>query len=286
MPELDNYSLGPEHGPGAPLHREETWRLWAIGGVLVAFIAAIVAFFVIRPSSESTTAVSTRPPAAAASTPAASNKPLGAAAEPRELPPLDLTDPVVRDLLRGLSSRPELAAWLASDGLVRNLVVSVDTVANGATPSSHVRRLAPSRPFAVVPRGAGFVIDPHSYQRYDGVADTVASLDAAGLARAYTTLRPRLDEAYRDLGYPDGTFDAAVERALGRLLRTPVPSEEMIVQPSPVLYKFADERFERLTSAQKQLVRMGPRNVRLIQGKLREVAVALGIPDARLPTAR
>ena len=40
---------------------------------------------------------------------------------------------------------------------------------------------------------------------------------------------------------------------------------------------------ESLTNAQKQLLRMGPRNVKLIQAKLREVAVALGIPASRLP---
>lgn len=283
MPELDNYSLGPERGQAAPLRREETWRLWAIAGVLIAFIAAIIAFFTLRPSKESTTSATNPTPANAASTPAAPTRPLGAAAEPRELPPLALTDPVVREMLRGLSSRPELATWLATDGLIRNLVTSVDTVANGATPSSNLRRLAPSRPFAATPRGAGFVIDPQSYHRYDGIADTVASLDASSLARAYTTLRPRLDEAYRELGYPDGSFDAAVERAVGRLLSTPMPRDEMPVHPSPVLYKFDDERFERLAPAQKQLVRMGPRNMGLVQDKLREVAMALGIPDARLP---
>jgi hypothetical protein len=285
MPQLDDFSLGPERNASAPsLRREETWRLWAIAGVLIAFIAAAVAFFVLRPSSESTT--STTKPAAsnAASEAAAPTRPLGADVEPRELPPLDLTDPVVRELLRGLSARPELAAWLATDGLVRNLVATVDSVANGNSPSSHLRRLAPSRPFAAEAQGEAFVIDPRSYERYDGIADTVASLDAAGLAQAYTTFRPRLDEAYRELGYPDGSFDAAVERALGRLLSTPIPTEDIAVSPAPVLYKFADERLERLAPAQKQLVRMGPRNARLVQDKLREVGLALGVPVDRLPT--
>jgi hypothetical protein len=196
--------------------------------------------------------------------------------EPRELPPLDLTDPLVRELLGGLSSRPELAAWLATDGLIRSFVASVDAVANGGSPSPHLRPLAPVQPFAARAEGNVFLIEPRSYQRYDGIADTVAGLDAGGLARAYSTLRPRLQEAYRELGYPDANFDSAVERAIAQLLDTPMPNQSMAVQPAPVLYQFADPRIERLAPAQKQLLRMGPRNVGLIQGKLRDVSRALG----------
>jgi hypothetical protein len=44
-----------------------------------------------------------------------------------------------------------------------------------------------------------------------------------------------------------------------------------------VSYKYDDPKLEALTLAQKQLLRMGPRNVRLIQAKLREMAPYLGI---------
>jgi hypothetical protein len=208
---------------------------------------------------------------------------LGPAVEPRDLPPLDLLDPLVRELLSALSSRPELSAWLATDGLIRNVVVSVDNVARGTSPSPHLRRLAPSSPFVAEPRGEDFVIDARSYRRYDGIADTVAALDANGLARTYSTLRPRLQEAYEELGYPDGNIDTAVERAITRLLGTPTLGQEVDVRPAPVLYKFTNERIESMSPAQKQLLRMGPRNARLVQDKLRELASALGIPAERVP---
>jgi hypothetical protein len=48
-------------------------------------------------------------------------------------------------------------------------------------------------------------------------------------------------------------------------------------------YAFADPRDEGLTPAQKQLLRMGPGNARIVQAKLREIALALGIPPQRLP---
>lgn len=49
---------------------------------------------------------------------------------------------------------------------------------------------------------------------------------------------------------------------------------------------FADPDLEALPAAQKQLLRMGPRNVRIIQSSLREIALALGIPAERLPAPR
>jgi hypothetical protein len=279
MDPLDDFPIAPERDTLAPPRPDEgNWRVWGVAAVGLIIVAALAAFFVMRPSSG---------PGAAGTDPAIPAKPrdasqargpLGPAVEPRELPPLDLTDSIVRELLSALSSRPELAAWLATDGLIRNFVASVDAVANGATPSAHLRRVAPSRPFAVVSRGERFSIDPRSYERYDGIAATVATLDADGLARAYATLRPRLQEAYRELGYPDGNFDAAVERALGILLNTPLLEGTVEVQRAPVLYQFADARLERLNAAQKQLLRMGPRNQRVIQDKLRAVGRALGIP--------
>lgn len=283
MEPLDEYPIAPEQGAPSspPPRRDSAWRVWIVTA-LCLLIAAAAAIYLAR--STDTTAPDAQP-AAPVTQPEApvARGPLGPAVESRELPPLDLTDPLVRELLRGLSSRPELAAWLATDGLIRNIVASVDAIANGTTPSTHLRRLAPAGPFIAEPRGEDFVIDVRSYRRYDGIADTVAAIDADGLARAYATLRPRLQEAYRELGYPDGNFDVAVERAIVRLLNTPVVEREVDVRPAPVLYQFADTRLERLSPAQKQLLRMGPRNGRLIQEKLREVAGALGIPAERLP---
>jgi len=42
-----------------------------------------------------------------------------------------------------------------------------------------------------------------------------------------------------------------------------------------VAYGFADARLQRLEPAQKQLLRMGPENVKRVQAKLRELVAAL-----------
>ena len=77
-----------------------------------------------------------------------------------------------------------------------------------------------------------------------------------------------------------------LEKAIVSLLSTPMPSEDLAVHPrGAVVYSYADEGLESLTGAQKHLIRMGPRNARLVKDKLREIAVALGIPAERLPDA-
>jgi hypothetical protein len=283
MQPLDDYPIGSERDTiTSPPPGERRGRIWAVAAVCLLIAAAGAAFYLTRRPAEPV-AQAERASTPAEQQPAAPRRTqLGPEVEPRDLPPLDLSDPIVRELLGGLSSRPELAAWLATDGLIRNLVASVDNVARGASPSPHLRRLAPDRPFAAQARGGDFVIDARSYRRYDGIADTVAALDADGLARTYSILRPRLQDAYRELGYPDGNFDLPVERAIARLLDTPLLEQDVDVRPSPVLYKFTNERIENLTPAQKQLLRMGPRNARMVQDKLRELAAALGIPPERL----
>lgn len=245
--------------------------------------AAVAAFLYLRDRPES--AADAQDPAEVAATDSAVPPlpPLGAEVEPIELPPLDASDELVRSLVRMLSSHPLVAAWLATDGLIRNFTVVVENIAAGRTPSGRLRALKPAGPFAVVEaRGGGVVIDPRSYERYNGLAAAVASIDAAGAARLYSTLKPRIEEAYRELGAAN-SFDSALERALVRLLETPAVAGEIALVPDRGVYNYNDPRIEGLTQAQKQLVRMGAQNVRTIQRKLRELAIALGIPKERLP---
>ncbi len=208
---------------------------------------------------------------------------LGPAVEPIDLPPLVLTDPLVRELLGKLSSSPTLAVWLATDGLIRAFVVSVENVADGSSPARHVRALAPRSPFRALDEGGITTVDPRSYARYDGMANAAAAMDAAGLARVYSTLKPRLVEAYKELGHPEGDLDVVVERAIVHLLQTPVVEEPVALRPRVLSFRYDREDLEALSPAQKQLLRMGPRNVRIIQDQLRAVARELGIPLTRLP---
>jgi hypothetical protein len=193
------------------------------------------------------------------------------------LPPLDQTDPLVRQLLSALTSHPTVTAWLTTDHLIRNFALVTQTIAEGRTPAKQLKAIKPTGAFKTAGEETSEYIDPASYQRYDRYADAIASVDARGAARLYATLKPRITEAYRELGDPDGEFDRVLTRALVELLQTPVVDGRVALTRKSVDYEFADPALESLSGAQRQFLRMGPRNVRLVQQKLREIAPYLGI---------
>lgn len=193
------------------------------------------------------------------------------------LPPLDETDPLVRQLVGQISSHPRVAAWLATNGLLRNFAAVVANISEGETPVVNLAKQRPREPFLVKPGASGTIIDPASYKRYDSYADAVAGLDARGTARLYATLKPRIAEAYKDLGYSDGDIDGALTRAIMVLVRAPEVNRDIAVTRTSVMWQFADPALESLPQAERQIIRMGPRNQKLIQDKLRELAPHLGI---------
>lgn len=281
MEPLDDFRLdsGPEPPPLLE-PEQDSWPTMVIIAILLVLVAVAIAVVVMRrPATDTSRSISTAPNQVQARP----REPLGPAVEPAVVPSLDLSDPFVRQALQRLSSRPELAAWLATDGLIRSFVVSVENVATGQSPVRHLRVLAPAAPFAAERRGADFVIDPRSFARYDGLADTLASMDPGALARLYSTLKPRLVEAYKDLGHPEGDIDGAIERAFVLLLQVPVAEGMTPLRQGVLSYKFNQAELEDLEPAQKHLLRMGPRNVRLVQDQLRAIARELGIPFDRLP---
>lgn len=244
--------------------------------VLLVLVALGVWYWAPRTARSPAEAVG-RLPTEEVVTPDSSGADLAAGMADPNLPPLGgELDAYVRPLLSALSSRPELAALLASDDLVRRFVVSVDAVGRGESPARQVRALSPRTPFQVRPEGATLVVDPASYERYSGLIELVDQLDPAALARVYGRLKPRLEEAYGELG-TGTTLDEAITRAIGHLLQTPVPPARPHVKPGRgTNYVFADPAFEGLSAAQKQLLRTGPAGVTRIQARLRAFASALG----------
>jgi hypothetical protein len=270
--------MTPEGTGPAPKPRHAGPWFFAALLLTAAAIAVYVAFGNWTIGRRPTTAVPSAPAAAAGTV-----HPLGGDPMSVTVPPLDESDTLVGDLLRALSMHPRVTAWLATKGLIRNFTAVVSNIAEGMTPAALVPALRPTSRFDVIERGTAVYIDPKSYERYTGLAEAVASMDPAATARLYATLKPRIEEAYGDLGNEEPLFDRALEHAIVLLLRTPVRDGPVAVRPKGLGYAFADERLERLTAAQKQLLRTGPQNARAIQRRLREIAQALGIPPERLP---
>lgn len=192
------------------------------------------------------------------------------------VPPLDESDEPLRALLEGLSAHPRLADALATDGIARAFVTAVVAIANGESPAGTLRYLEPDERFAIAEREGMVVIDPASFERYTWITGVFSSLDAAGAAELYNQLEPLFNEAYREIGFPDGNFRDALDAAMNRIASTPVPEGYVEIRRGNVLWEFRDPALESLSPAQKHLLRMGPANARLVQSKIREVQAALG----------
>ena len=281
MSDLQDLDLRSDHpasfDPDLPPRRASS--VWVAVTLLVAAAgaAAYFAFVWRQPVAPARSAAAS--PAGTALSP---SPPLGGKGEPMTLPPLDASDRLVRTLVQALTESPAVMAWLPTNGLIRNFTVVVSNIAEGATPAKQLTVLRPAAPLRIVTRDGSTFVDPRSYDRYTRIADAAASIDAAGAAKLYAMLKPRIEEAQRELGTPD-PFDRTLERAIVALLNTPVLDGSERLKQKGIGYGYADDRLESLTPAQKQLLRMGPRNVRVIKTKLRDIAIALGIPPSHLP---
>ena len=280
--DLDDYKL-ERSGDGPvmlPPPRPTNYLVWAAAIVLPIAIAGGL-WYLLSPrkpiSSPPTVSVPSAPQPA--TVPERPEAPLVKAAD-IDLPPLAQSDPIVRELVTRLSSHPTIAAWLATKGLIANFTLVTLTIAEGRTPKQFLRPVAPRGPFRTTRAGAELFVDPRSYERYGPHADAVAALDPAGTASLYLTLKPRITEAYRELGYPEGDFDRVLERAIGVLLQTPALDEKVSLSLKGVNYAYSDPKLESLSPAQKQLLRLGPRNGQAIRGKLDEIAMLLNLHPA------
>ncbi len=184
---------------------------------------------------------------------------------------LDESDSLIRELVSGLSDRPELARWLLTDDLIRKYVAAVDNIANGDSPRSHLPFLQVPDKFSVLERDGELYMDPAGYERYDTVSAVFSSLPARESVDLFRRLTPVFQEAYSSLGYPGGNFHATLLQAIDELLAVPVMNEDVILEEKLQSYGMADPRLEGMSQAQKHLFRMGPRNVGRIKAKLREL---------------
>ena len=240
---------------------------WVAGIAVAAAIAVIVAVYLW---------VHRGPPEAPPSEPVAQAP---ASAPDVRLPSAEETDARIRREAGNLSPRPELAEWLKQSGLLERWVAVTDNLAEGVSPRKQLAFLAPAQPFKVQQKARRTYIDPRSYARYDTFADVVGSIDAKAFAALVRELHPLLQAAYHALGYPDRNIDTAAAQALQRLVAAPVMEGPVEVKPGKgALYEFADEKLEKQNAVAKHLLRMGPRNTKLIQAKAKEIAQALELP--------
>lgn len=196
--------------------------------------------------------------------------------QPLELPPLAETDPLIRELAAVLSRHPHVARLAATKGIVRAIVLAVVQIGDGKTPAKPLAVLQPVGRVTMTEGPPGRV-DPASYGRWNGVVAALTSVSAVDAAQVYVNLKRVFDEAYTELGYPNGDFDQAIVRAIRTLDATPDLAADVTVVRRPNYIEYEDPALRALLPVQKQLLILGPDHRRAVMRWMRELAKNLDL---------
>lgn len=208
--------------------------------------------------------------------PAPADAPAAPPAEP--LPTPEESDAFLRGKAAGLSADPVYAGWLKGDDLLPRFAAAVSMIGSGKVPKDGLSFMAPRGKFKVRRKGGTLVADPGGYVRYGAAAGAIGSLDAAAAAALFQKYKPLFQAAYRGLGEQKDDVQDALLRAAQELSAAPLVPAGAALKEKGLGYAYVDDALERLSPAQKQLMRMGPKNQAKIQAKARELASALGAP--------
>lgn len=176
-----------------------------------------------------------------------------------ELPPLEESDSYFALALLDIFGA-DLEPLLADEALIDKSVATVDNLTRSRV-AEKIRPLGrlPGN-FVVVAEGDNgpFYLSPENYARYDSLVNMVTGANAEELEATYRRFYPLMQEAFAQLGYPDGYFNDRVIAVIDHLLATPEPEAPVRLLQPHVLYEFADPGLEALSGGQKLLIRMGP----------------------------
>lgn len=218
--------------------------------------------------------------------PPAIQHPIGeAGVDAREvpLPALGESDKPLRDALAGVIPPASLGQYFLLDGLVRRVVATVDALPRHTLPQRVLPVKPVPGPFATVGQAEGLLIAPQNAARYTPFVRLAESVDTRKLVAIYARYYPLFQQAYVELGYPNGYFNDRLIIAIDDLLSAPeAPDAVPLVQPK-VLYAYADPELEALSAGQKTMLRIGNENAARVKAKLREIRRALTAKSAQPP---
>jgi len=245
--------------------------IWLVAGALIV-VSAVVLFFSWRASHVTPPAkapiAATTPPANGSSI----QNPLPESGSgPAALPNLDGSDGPLGDSLENLIGKSAFTGLFRPEMLVRHIVVTVDNLSRKRVAVELRPTKAVPGKFAVIGDDQMSTLDPANYQRYTPYVQVIQMLDTKQLAALYVHYYPLFQQAYANLGYPNGYFNDRLVDTIDNLLSTPdITTDIELVRPN-VMYQFADPKLEDLSAGQKALLRMGPTNAELVKAKLRDL---------------
>ncbi len=241
---------------------------WGIPVVVVAGLIAAL-YYGRRHSEEAVVEqVQSEPVATAPEQPA--DHPLAPEASGTPLPALNASDAALLESLSGIFGRT-LEPFLVPKEVVRHVVATVDNLPRRkASVQMWPLQPTPGTP-TVDGQDESLTLSSQNFARYAPLMTVVRNTDTKQVAAAYKRFYPLFQQAYTELGYPDGYFNNRLVEVIDHLLLTPEVQEPIRLTQPGVFYQFADPTLEERSAGQKLLIRMGASNAAAIKLKLREL---------------
>jgi hypothetical protein len=210
-------------------------------------------------------------------------------AEQAPLPSLVESDPVVLESLDGLLSEPVADRYVINDNVISRVVATIDMLGGRQVPAVVQALEGPEGSFQVMVNDSPetvinneegdpipqFFIDPSNYARYTPYVDMLEAADTAEVVENYRSFYPLFQEAYQQMGYADGDFNARLIAIIDELLATPeVTGPVELIKPE-AYFLYTNPELESLSAGQKILLRMGNDNASRVKSKLAEVRASL-----------
>jgi len=243
----------------------------AVAAVVLAAGIALAWFFHSRSAqpTHAPPAVEAPAPAPAADSTAVEHPvPPAAQGEGAALPALNESDAPLREALSGAVGAEPVSQYLLPEGIVRHLVVTIDNLPRQKVAARMRPTVGAPGTFMASGDELHATLDPRNYERYSPMVAVVRSLDPARVAAVYFRFYPLFQQAYQDLGYPNGYFNDRLVQVIDSLLATPKVEGPIALTRPNVLYVYADPSLESRPAGQKLLLRMGPENAAVIEAKL------------------
>ena len=184
-----------------------------------------------------------------------------------KLPPLSESDGFIRDRVSDWGL-PGL--WVDNESLIARYAALIASISRGELPRRQLGFLLPKGNFKVLRDGEKIFASPENYRRFDNFVDLVEQVPVGRLAQLLREIDPLVRISLRQLGL-SGAPESILLGAFDRILSMPrLPSRIELVQ-STVVFEFADPSLESLPEFEKQLIRMGPRNLERLQNYTRKL---------------
>ena len=187
------------------------------------------------------------------------------------LPRLEESDDAVRDAVGDIPLGTAGQQYLIPGNIIERSASLIYLMAQGEVPYKLLPVSRPKAAFPIRDDGTQVVTDPAGFERYDALTQWLQSLDLESLLSSLEWFIPLFREAWSYYGEDPAAFDMAVVITLDLVIATPeIDLSEARLTRKEAVWIFEDPAIEGLAPIQKQVLRMGPENAKILKAKAAE----------------